>query len=869
MRLPMAVLDAERPIHLVLARPVDAAHWTLERAGAATVSLTDAGAPGRPALSAPTPLTPGDAVLVVRAGAATQRWPLRLVSAQAADAGVRAALADCRGGAAERGVAALDARLDAAPAAGAHDLLVEKARCLQAARRTDEAFGAWVRAAQGAGDAGQPFEKARRLRAAAFVAIQARRLGEARALLDSTAALDAPPDPTRRNEDGLARTAYYLGLLEGELGNVRQAVRQTEAAVEAWAALGLETDADRAREWLVYQYQRSGQYRRAGEVLAALRTPPESRPADRARFLHNQAWFQLQEMQRGDRPRDYRAVGTALTAARDLFRTLGDAESLAEAEVNLAWVALLQGDRVGAARGLAALEKTPGGLPGFSLPFVRLLAGEVALADGRAADARAAFERSARAAREESGGLDSEERWRALYGQGRALRESGDTVGAEAAFRAALDALERLGRRALLRETRAGFFDDRRSLIDDAVALALAHGDAAGAFEVVVRTQARVLRSLESSLRPERLSGPERAEWQRRVEAWARARGAWESGRGDARLLSARKLAAWEADRAQQRVVLTAAFDSAYALLDQAAPEAAVASVAALQARLAPDERLLDFHRVAGQPHVFVVTHAGVTARALPTTGPADWLETLTPALEGARHLFVVPGDVPAARVIPVSGILDRDPVWRTMSVSLLPHAGLLPIDVPPPAGRPVVVADPSGNLPAARAEGEALARRYPDARVFVGSAARRADVLAALDGARHFHFSGHGFTRPDEPWDAHLVLAEEQNLTLADILVSRVRLGVVVLSGCETGAPAALGAHESVGLPDAFLAAGARAVLATERPVGDAEARAFVERFHAAGGATTPAEAWRIAVEGGLAAGETGGEAFRLFGGR
>lgn len=869
---PRPVVDAEKPIHLVLsARPgsLAGAVWTLERAGAAPVTLTPAGPEARPTLAPATTPAIGDAELVLRVGAATQRWPLRFVSAQSTDPGIRAALVDCRGGAADRGLAVLDARLDAAPAGVAHELLVEKARCLQAARRTDEAYAAWVRAAEGAGDAGLPSEKARRLRAAAFVAIQARRLGEARALLAATEPLDAPADPAQRNEDGLARTAYDLGLLEGELGNVREAVKQTEAAVEAWSALGLESDADLAREWLVYQYQRAGQFRRAGEVLAALPTPPASRPADRARFLHNRAWFHLEEMQRGTRPRDLAAVRGALETARDLFQSLGDAESLAEAEVNLAWVALLQGDRAGAARTLATLERRPGGLPGFSLPFVRLLAGEVALADGRPAEARAAFERSARAAREESGGLDSEERWRALYGQGRALRAAGDAAGARTAFGAALDALERLGRRTLLRETRAGFFDDRRGLVDDAVSLALARTDAAGAFEIALRTQARVLRSLESSLRPERLSERDRQEWQRRVEAWARARGAWEAGRGDGRLLSTRKLAAWEAERAQQRVALSAAFDSAYALLDQAAPEAPEASVADLRARLAPDERLLDFQRVAGRVHVFVVTREGVTAQALETDAPERVLDALGPAVTGARHLYVVPGDVPAARAIPVSGILDRDPVWRTTSVTLLPHAGLLPTPGAPPTGRPVVVADPSANLPAARAEGEALAARYPDARVFVGAAARRADVLAALDGARLFHFSGHGFTRPDEPWDAHLVLAEEQNLTLADVLVSRVRPGVVVLSGCETGAAAALGEHESVGLPDAFLSAGARAVLATERTVGDAEARAFVERFHAAGGATQPGEAWRRAVEGGLAAGETGAEAFRLFGAR
>ena len=45
------------------------------------------------------------------------------------------------------------------------------------------------------------------------------------------------------------------------------------------------------------------------------------------------------------------------------------------------------------------------------------------------------------------------------------------------------------------------------------------------------------------------------------------------------------------------------------------------------------------------------------------------------------------------------------------------------------------------------------------------------------------------------------------------------------------------LSPDEALGLPEAFLVAGARAVVAAERPVDDRSARRFTELFYAAGG--------------------------------
>jgi tetratricopeptide (TPR) repeat protein len=799
------------------------------------------------------------------AAAPVQQWTIRLRPAQDPRPEVAAALEACRAGRTAAGLESLARMVAGEPPTGVHWLLVEQARCFQGASKLDEALTAWTRAAEGAAQAGLPTEQARRLRAAAFVAIQTRRFGEARGLLDRTDALDALPGPAPwRNRAGAARTLYYRGLLEGESGNLRGAVEATRAAVSGFEALGLSSDAAMAREWLVYQHQRAGSDREALALLGTIERQdlPEMRPADRARFLHNRAWFHAAAMDRGALPRDDAAVRRAFEDARTLFSSLGQTAAVAEADVNLAWMELRAGEPLAAARRLAALDGLPGGAAAYSADFRRLLRGEIALAFGRADEARSIFDASARRALEEAPGQEPEERWRALHGLGRAYERLGRPERADVAYRAALTALEGVGRRTLLRSVRAGFFDARHALVEDALRLALSRRDGSRVFEVVLRSQARLLGDLEASVRPARLSPEMRKVWDARVEAWARARQAFEDGRAEGELLPARALAAWRAERARAGLALTAAYDAAWSVLDQAAPPAPETSLtpADVSARLGPEAALLDFFRLDGAIHALQIDAQGLRIHR---PGPDDLLAgvTLAPTVQ---RLYIVPGEVAAARALPVLGRLGGRPLADVAAVSLLPHAGLAGRGGPSAVGGPVLlVADPSGNLPIARREALRLQTRYPAARLLLGDAARRTDVLDALRGVSLFHFAGHGVTHPDDPWAAHLALADEQTLTLEDVLVAGVPADLVVLSGCETGASVPVGDRNGVGLAEAFLAAGARTVLATERVVGDIEAGAFVARFHEALATTEPGGAWQAATR----ADPAGSEAFRLFG--
>lgn len=197
--------------------------------------------------------------------------------------------------------------------------------------------------------------------------------------------------------------------------------------------------------------------------------------------------------------------------------------------------------------------------------------------------------------------------------------------------------------------------------------------------------------------------------------------------------------------------------------------------------------------------------------------------------------------------------------------MTFVPSADWIARPHAPVSGPALVVADTRLDLPHARDEGRWVAERLGAARLERDEATLAA-VVARLDGLGLLHFAGHGVLAPEAPWDAHLVLAEGQVLDFGLVLARRPRVGVVVLSGCDTGRPARAPA-DGVGLPEAFLLAGTRAVLAAAGALDDAAARRFVERFYTHGGAQQPARAYRAAALESEGEGQATWRSFRLYG--
>jgi CHAT domain-containing protein len=93
---------------------------------------------------------------------------------------------------------------------------------------------------------------------------------------------------------------------------------------------------------------------------------------------------------------------------------------------------------------------------------------------------------------------------------------------------------------------------------------------------------------------------------------------------------------------------------------------------------------------------------------------------------------------------------------------------------------------------------------------------------MAALSASSFLSFSGHATYAGADGWDSALLLAGGERLGVADILALQQAPSLVVLSGCETGREGEHGGPGGLGLSDAFIASGARAVVASNRRVRD-----------------------------------------------
>jgi tetratricopeptide (TPR) repeat protein len=162
----------------------------------------------------------------------------------------------------------------------------------------------------------------------------------------------------------------------------------------------------------------------------------------------------------------------------------------------------------------------------------------------------------------------------------------------------------------------------------------------------------------------------------------------------------------------------------------------------------------------------------------------------------------------------------------------------------------PLLLMDAGGaGLSETPAELAALEQLYPaDSRRL--SLAEFSDPAAfECPPGAGLHVAGHGLFVPDQPQFS--ALSDGQRFLFAhDLAARRLPLNLVVLSGCETGRQGGVEAEELVGLSRAFLAAGARAVLASLWPVEDRAARRFMTEFYGALAAGLPAREALAAVQ-------------------
>lgn len=206
-------------------------------------------------------------------------------------------------------------------------------------------------------------------------------------------------------------------------------------------------------------------------------------------------------------------------------------------------------------------------------------------------------------------------------------------------------------------------------------------------------------------------------------------------------------------------------------------------------------------------------------------------LARLAPQLDAADRLIVV-ADGPLLR-LPFAALPagDRLLIERfTLSHAPSASAWVRWSEAGAPRRRaPVlVVGDPLGDLPGARSEARAVARRFDGSRLLLGSQATPAAVLAALSAAGLAHVAAHYRLELSNPYQSELLLARADGRGPAPLSMARLSRSalplrpLIVLSSCSAAGGRFHPGEGVVGGFRALFEAGASGVIAPLEPVAD-----------------------------------------------
>jgi hypothetical protein len=784
-------------------------------------------------------IAPSDAELVVRASTGERasfpiRWSVRPEDRPEIQPIVEARMRGDFAGAmalAERAAASDDRMVRVLAATERGRIALRRGDPLEAARF-------WREAADVARTEGVITEVAARLSSGAYAANLARRFGLAQELMHLAEAAAVESGDLLAHQSNSEINAQIAGYL----GDHRRARTEAENVVRIARRLGSITTLLNGEGMLATYYSDVGRFQ---DAIARYPDPesPELTAEGRARMYVNLGWTELHGIRAGaldqsfDDPRRHLERGIAL------YRPLHQPYRLANALCTLAEVELAD-DRIDRAEELVR-EARRVHSPIFDEDAHNCAFDEIEIHLRRGRIDKAALLLTALEPRVRDGIFD-ESAMLPLACAARIARAQGRSD-ALALYQRAFDDMVARARQTPIQADRAQYIAGRTSIVDELIDLALERGDIAGAWSIADAARALVLSELDADTRLSRLEEGTKLEWTKRLERWHALRDELPKREAECDRMPSAKVAHCRSEIDHRRQEIAHALDHAFEVLDREAPALNVTRIVAadVQRALGENAGLVLVHGTGDAMRSFWMDKSVVRVER----GPPPLDRWLTPTID-VLHVI--------GRWDPIESATDQ--MAASVAIVLVPSARWM-LDPPSiPEDEALIAADPKGDLPGSRQEVEQLGVR---GKLLVGKAASRRALLDAIDGARLFHFAGHARVIGASPWDTQLEAADGA-LTLEDLLVERPRVGLVVLSACASAGRTAKG---ELGLPHAFLLAGARAVIATTRPLGDHEGRAFVVRFYQSGGLDQPIRAFRAAVAASITARDPSWRAFRLFG--
>lgn len=157
-------------------------------------------------------------------------------------------------------------------------------------------------------------------------------------------------------------------------------------------------------------------------------------------------------------------------------------------------------------------------------------------------------------------------------------------------------------------------------------------------------------------------------------------------------------------------------------------------------------------------------------------------------------------------------------------------------------AGGPVLIV--RGPVPGGAREAAAIVAAWPEARTtsLSGGTATEGALRRRLNGRAVVHFAVHAHADESDELNSYLELARDSSddgfLHVTEIAELKYTGDLVVLTGCETMPGRVFAGTGPFGIANAFIAAGARNVIATHWPVGEsaAELSRYLHRALATG---------------------------------
>ena len=185
--------------------------------------------------------------------------------------------------------------------------------------------------------------------------------------------------------------------------------------------------------------------------------------------------------------------------------------------------------------------------------------------------------------------------------------------------------------------------------------------------------------------------------------------------------------------------------------------------------------------------------------------------------------------------------ILVGDPPFRPAHVEAMRADDLVAVAEPPGARRGTTKLEPTElpRLSGTREEVLALTTRFPGSTPLLGTEAELDAVREKALEADVLHLATHARFEPERAYRSALYFAcaadgTPSPLTIADLLKDwRTKAELVTLSACSTGLGQELISGTELGFPQAFLAIGARSVLATRWAVDDRATSLFMRAYY------------------------------------